>query len=157
LPRRSLKKYDIAGDGIATRDFVTTAAGPSAGAGALEFCKAQCAATPECEFSVTQGTKCYLKGNLQGGNYGKTGASPLSDAACIKGADNWLKFALQVSNLPASGAALPGAAGGPVALPPRRNVTGRTNGAGGGREAGRAAAMAAVAGLGGWLLAGLLV
>lgn len=59
---------------------------------------------------VTQLTKCYLKNNIAGGTYGKTGASPQSDATCVKGADNWLKFALQVSNQPAAGAGaqLPG-------------------------------------------------
>jgi hypothetical protein len=45
---------------------------------------------------VTQLTKCYLKNNIQGGTYGKTGASQITDATCVKGADNWLKFALQV-------------------------------------------------------------
>jgi hypothetical protein len=160
-PPRSLKKYDIAGDGIATRDFVTV----TGGAGATEFCKAQCAAMAECEFTVAQSAKCYLKKDLSAGTYGKTGASPITDATCVRGADNWLKFALQVSNLPAGGTAgLPGAPGlpglppgGPLPLP-RRNVSGLglANGAGG-RAGAAAAAAAAALGACLWLLLGLLL
>jgi hypothetical protein len=80
---------------------------------------------PECEFVVTQLTKCYLKSNIAGGTYGKTGASPLTDATCVKGADNWLKFALQVSNLPAQGIAsvLPGIIPSATPLQQRRNMS----------------------------------
>ncbi len=114
--------------------------------------------TVECEFAVTQQSKCYLKNNIAGGTYGKTGASPTIDATCVKGAENWLKFALQVSNQPAGGAAggLPGLAATP--LPPRRNGTGPGNGAGArGGGGARAVGAAAVAGLGVWLLLALLV
>jgi hypothetical protein len=128
---------------------VTLAAGAN-GAGNAEFCKSQCAVMQDCEFSVTQGTKCYLKNNIAGGTYGKTGASALADTTCVKGADNWLKFALQVSNQPAKGPAV--VAGGPAKpAAPRRNVTGARSGAaragGGGwrAAAGAAAALAAAA------------
>ena len=127
---------------MSTRDFVTLAAGATA-AGSAEFCKSQCAVMADCEFAVAQGTKCFLKNNIAGGTYGKTGASALADVTCVKGADNWLKFALQVSNQPAKGPAVPaGAAGGPA--PPRRNVTGVKSGASArAAGAGVAAALAA--------------
>jgi len=150
---RSLPGYDIAGDGIATRDFVTVAANASA----LDFCKSQCGAIPECEFVVSQDSKCYLKNNIGGGTYGTTGASSLTEASCVKGADNWLRFALQVSNQPAGGVpppvAAPGAVGAaagagaavgsgelgglvPTTVSVRRNMS-RMNGAGGsGRQQG---------------------
>lgn len=156
-PPPSLKKYDIAGDGITTRDFITI----TSGAGAVEFCKGQCAGIPDCEFTVTQLTKCYIKNNIGQGTYGKTGASPSTDATCVKGADSWLKFALQVSNQPAAGMPLPGGipgapgAGGIItALPPRRNGSMLGNGAQRGAELSVGAA--AVASIGGWLLAALL-
>ncbi|GBF97656.1 hypothetical protein Rsub_10532 [Raphidocelis subcapitata] len=155
-----VKKYDIAGDGITTRDFVTI----SSGAGAVEFCKGQCQQLPECEFTVTQLTKCYLKSNIAGGTYGKTGASPQTDATCVKGADNWLKVALQVSNQPAA-ASLPGLAGIPglppgaaiVPLQQRRNASAMALNGGGAarRRGGGGAAAAAGAGAALWLV-GLL-
>lgn len=73
-----LKKYDIAGDGIITRDFVTTSPGATPGGAAVEFCKAQCAAMAECEFSVAQGAKCYLKKSIQGGRAGSDGSDAMA-------------------------------------------------------------------------------
>jgi hypothetical protein len=160
----SIPNYDIAGDGISTRDFVTV----TAGARATEFCKVQCAATPECEFVVTQGPKCYLKANIGGGTYGRTGTSPLTDSSCVKGADNWLKFALQVSNQPAGGAPPPVAAAGPATggggvgglqgapqggvspLAARRSEALKSGGGGARRRA--AGGAVAAAALAGWLL-----
>jgi hypothetical protein len=150
----SLKKYDIAGDGITTRDFVTI----TAGAGAIEFCKGQCAQMLECEFVVTQLTKCYLKSNIQGGTYGKTGASPLTDATCVKGADNWLKFALQVSNQPAQGfaGAVPGIIPSATPLQQRRNMSVAAAAAAAGNGA-SGAARATAAAAAGWMLAAALL
>ncbi|GBF98431.1 hypothetical protein Rsub_11076, partial [Raphidocelis subcapitata] len=119
-----LKHYEIAGDNLSARDFVTFGAPPAGGAGMVQFCQSQCAVTAECEFSVTQGEKCYLKNNIGGGTYGKTGASPTTDAVCVKGPQAWLRAALLVSNQPPAGADGVAAALAPgVAPAPRRNVT----------------------------------
>jgi hypothetical protein len=129
------------GDSISTRDVVTLAAPTAAGSGMIQFCQSACAVTADCEFSVTQGDKCYLKNNIGGGTYGKTGASPATDAVCVKGPQAWLRAALLVSNQPPTGPAGPAAALGPGGTPlPRRNVT-LSRSATGGRSAGAAGAV----------------
>lgn len=100
-----VKQYDFAGDGVRTVDYMTI----TAGAGAVQFCKQQCAAEPQCQFSVTSLGKCYMKQNILSGSFGTTKPDTSVDASCVKGEQNWALAALQVSAAPAG--SLPGAGG----------------------------------------------
>lgn len=102
-----IKNYDFAGDGVRNVDYMTI----TAGAGAVQFCKLQCAAEPLCQFSVTSRGKCYMKQNILSGSFGTTKPDMTVDAACVKGEPNWALAALQVSAAPAG--TLPGARGPP--------------------------------------------
>jgi hypothetical protein len=154
-----VKNYDFAGDGVRTVDYITI----TSGAGAVQFCKQQCAAEPQCQFSVTSLGKCYMKQNILSGSFGTTKPDPAVDATCVKGEANWALAALQVTAAPptpppgmrARGGADrgAGAAGG--------NATRRVGGGGGVQRArsaargarGGGAAVAAAALLGGALAA----
>lgn len=94
-----VKQYDFAGDGVRTVDYMTI----TAGAGAVQFCKQQCAAEPQCQFSVTSLGKCYMKQNILSGSFGTTKPDTAVDASCVKGEQNWALAALQVSAAPAGG------------------------------------------------------
>jgi hypothetical protein len=102
-----IKNYDFAGDGVRNVDYMTI----TAGSGAVQFCKLQCAAEPLCQFSVTSRGKCYMKQNILSGSFGTTKPDMTVDAACVKGEQNWALAALQVSAAPAG--TLPGARGPP--------------------------------------------
>lgn len=88
-----LKKYDFAGDGVRTVDYITI----TAGSAAVQFCKQQCTAEPLCQYVVTSKGKCYMKSNILSGNFGTTGADDGVDATCVKGQQNWAQTALQVA------------------------------------------------------------
>lgn len=94
-----VKQYDFAGDGVRSVDYMTI----TAGAGAVQFCKLQCAAEPQCQFSVTSLGKCYMKQNILSGSFGITKPDTSVDASCVKGEQNWALAALQVSAAPAGG------------------------------------------------------
>lgn len=94
-----MKNYDFAGDGVRTVDYITI----TSGAGAVQFCKQQCAAEPQCQFSVTSLGKCYMKQNILSGSFGTTKPDTAVDASCVKGEQNWALAALQVSAAPAGG------------------------------------------------------
>lgn len=87
-----VKQYDFAGDGVRTADYMTI----TAGAGAVQFCKLQCAAEPQCQFSVTSRGKCFMKQNILSGSFGTTKPDTTVDASCVKGEQNWALAALQV-------------------------------------------------------------
>lgn len=91
-----VKKYDFAGDGVRTVDYITI----TTGSAAVEFCKQQCAGEPQCQYVVTSKGKCYMKNNILSGNFGTTRADPGVDATCVKGRDNWALAALQVAANP---------------------------------------------------------
>lgn len=97
-----IKNYDFAGDGVRSVDYMTI----TSGSGAVQFCKQQCAAEPQCQFSVTSLGKCYMKQNILSGSFGTTKPDTAVDASCVKGEQNWALAALQVSAAPAG--ALPG-------------------------------------------------
>lgn len=88
-----VKNYDFAGDGVRTVDYVTIATGSAA----VNFCKQQCTAEPQCQYSVTSLGKCYMKNNILSGTFGTTRADRAVDAACVKGESNWQLAALQVA------------------------------------------------------------
>jgi hypothetical protein len=92
-----VKNYDFAGDGVRTVDYITI----TTGAGAVQFCKLQCAAEPQCQFSVTSLGKCFMKQNILSGSFGTTKPDTAVDASCVKGESNWALAALQVSAAPA--------------------------------------------------------
>jgi len=96
-----IKNYDFAGDGVRTVDYITI----TSGAGAVQFCKQQCSAEPQCQFSVTSLGKCYMKQNILSGSFGTTKPDTAVDATCVKGEQNWALAALQVSAAPAGGLA----------------------------------------------------
>ena len=87
-----VKNYDFAGDGVRTVDYITI----TTGAGAVQFCKLQCAAEPQCQFSVTSRGKCFMKQNILSGSFGTTKPDTTVDASCVKGEQNWALAALQV-------------------------------------------------------------
>lgn len=87
-----VKQYDFAGDGVRTVDYMTI----TAGAGAVQFCKLQCAAEPLCQFSVTARGRCFMKQNILSGSFGTTKPDTTVDASCVKGEANWALAALQV-------------------------------------------------------------
>jgi hypothetical protein len=91
-----IKNYDFAGDGVRTVDYITI----TSGAGAVNFCKLQCAAEPQCQFSVTSLGKCFMKQNILSGSFGTTKPDPAVDATCVKGEANWQLAALQVTSAP---------------------------------------------------------
>lgn len=99
-----VKQYDFAGDGVRTVDYITI----TTGAGAIQFCKQQCAAEPQCQFSVTSLGKCYMKQNILSGSFGTTRPNTAVDASCVKGEQNWALAALQVSASPAGSGPLAG-------------------------------------------------
>lgn len=88
-----LKNYDFAGDGVRTVDYITI----TTGAGAVQFCKQQCTAEPQCQYVVTSLGKCYMKNNILSGSFGTTKSDRAVDATCIKGESNWALAALQVA------------------------------------------------------------
>lgn len=91
-----LKNYDFAGDGVRTVDYITI----TTGSAAVQFCKQQCAAEPQCQYVVTSKGRCYMKNNILSGSFGTTRADDGVDAACVKGQQNWALAALQVAASP---------------------------------------------------------
>jgi hypothetical protein len=91
-----IKNYDFAGDGVRMVDYITI----TTGAGAIQFCKQQCASEPQCQFSVATLGKCYMKQNILSGSAGTTRPDTAVDASCVKGEQNWALAALQVSAAP---------------------------------------------------------
>lgn len=91
-----VKHYDFAGDGVRTVDYITI----TTGSGAIQFCKQQCTAEPQCQYSVTSLGKCYMKNNILSGSFGTTRPDTAVDASCVKGENNWALAALQVSAAP---------------------------------------------------------
>eukprot|EP00878_Enallax_costatus_P018524 GHUV01019503.1.p1 GENE.GHUV01019503.1~~GHUV01019503.1.p1 ORF type:complete len:144 (-),score=30.71 GHUV01019503.1:815-1246(-) len=91
-----VKNYDFAGDGVRTVDYITI----TTGSAAVQFCKQQCAAEPQCQYVVTSKGKCYMKNNILSGSFGTTRADDGVDAACVKGQQNWALAALQVAASP---------------------------------------------------------
>lgn len=109
-----VKRYDFAGDGVRSVDYITI----TAGSAAVEFCKQQCIAEPMCQYVVTSKGLCYMKTNILSGSFGTTRADTGVDATCVKGQQNWAAAALQVAANPV------GLSNGrPVASTRRREVT----------------------------------
>jgi hypothetical protein len=116
-----LKHYDFAGDGIRMVDYITITSGQAA----IQFCKQQCMAEPQCQYVVTTLGKCYMKNNILSGNFGTTRPDTAVDASCVKGEQSWALAALQVSAAP------PKPVGpGPANLTARRSVALQQNVAG---------------------------
>lgn len=123
-----IKNYDFAGDGVRTVDYITI----TSGAGAVNFCKQQCAAEPQCQFSVTSLGKCYIKQNILSGSFGTTKPDTAVDASCVKGENNWALAALQVSAAPTTPIA---GRGGKTALNTTRRLgSGKASKSAAGRE-----------------------